>query len=40
MMKKTQLLQQMFLGKLDICLQKTEIRSMLFTLYRYQLKVD
>jgi hypothetical protein len=28
----------MFLGKLDIHLQKTEIRSMFVTLYRYQHK--
>jgi hypothetical protein len=28
-------------GKLDICLQKTETRSMLFvTLYKYQFKLD
>jgi hypothetical protein len=26
------------LGKLDICLQKTETRSMFVTLYKYQLK--
>jgi hypothetical protein len=40
MMEKRQPLQQMLLGKLDICLQKTETRSMSFTLYKYQLKVD
>jgi hypothetical protein len=40
MMEKKQPLQQMFLGKLDICLQKTETRSMFVTLYKYQLKVD
>jgi hypothetical protein len=28
------------LEKLDICMQKTETRSMSFTLYKYQLKVD
>jgi hypothetical protein len=28
----------MLLGKLDICLQKTETRSMFITLYKYQLK--
>jgi hypothetical protein len=32
-------LQQMFLGKVVICLQKTETRSMPVTLYLYQLKV-
>jgi hypothetical protein len=30
----------MLLEKLDICLQKTETRSMPVTLYKYQLKVD
>jgi hypothetical protein len=40
MMEKRQSLQQMLLGKLDICLQKTETRSMPVTLYKYQLKVD
>jgi hypothetical protein len=40
MMEKRQLLQQMFLGKLGICMQKTESRSKSFTLYKYQLKVD
>jgi hypothetical protein len=29
----------MLLGKLNICLQKTEIRSMFVTLHKYQLKV-
>jgi hypothetical protein len=29
-----------FLRKLDLCMQKIEIRSMSFTLYKYQLKVD
>jgi hypothetical protein len=27
-------------GKLGICMQKTETRSMSFTLYKYQYKVD
>jgi hypothetical protein len=36
MMEKRQSLQQIFLGKQDICMQKTEIRSM----YKYQLKVN
>jgi hypothetical protein len=40
MLEKTQLLQQMLLRKLDICLQKTETRAMFVTLYMYQLKVD
>jgi hypothetical protein len=31
--KKRQPLQQMFLGKLDICMEKTETRSMSFTLH-------
>jgi hypothetical protein len=39
-MEKRQPLQKMLVGKLDICLQKTESRSMSFTLYKYQLKVD
>jgi hypothetical protein len=39
-MEKRQPLQQTFLGKLHICLQKSEIRSMSFTLYKYQLKVN
>jgi hypothetical protein len=39
-MEKRQPLQQMLLAKLDICLQKTETRSMFVTLYKYQLKVD
>jgi hypothetical protein len=38
--EKRQPLQQMLLGKLGICLQKTETRSMPVTLYKYQLKVD
>jgi hypothetical protein len=37
---RRQPLQQMLLGKLDICLQKTETRSMVVNLYKYQLKVD
>jgi hypothetical protein len=32
--------QQMLLGKVDICMQKTKTRSMSFTLYKYLLKVD
>jgi hypothetical protein len=32
-------LQQMVLGKLGICMHKTETRSMSFILYQYQLKV-
>jgi hypothetical protein len=39
-MEKRQPLQQMLLGKLGICLQKTEPRFMSFTLYKCQLKVD
>jgi hypothetical protein len=38
MMEK--LLQRMLLGKLGICLQNAETRSMSFTLCNYQLKVD
>jgi hypothetical protein len=30
----------MLLGKLGICMQKTETRSMSITLNKYQLKVD
>jgi hypothetical protein len=37
-MEKRQLLSQMFLGKQDICMQKTESISISFTLYKYQLK--
>jgi hypothetical protein len=37
-MEKRQLLQQMLLGKLGTCQQKTETRSMFVTLYKYQLK--
>jgi hypothetical protein len=39
-MEKRHSLQQMMLGKLDICMQKTETKAMSFTLYKYQLKVD
>jgi hypothetical protein len=35
-MKKRQPFPQMLLGKLDICMQKTESRSLSFTLYKYQ----
>jgi hypothetical protein len=35
--RKDSLFNNFFLGKLDLCMQKTEIRSMSFT---YQLKVD
>jgi hypothetical protein len=37
-MEKKQLLQQMLLGKMVIGMQKTETRSMSFTLYKYQPK--
>jgi hypothetical protein len=40
MMEKWQPLQQMLLEKLDIHMQKTETRSMSFTMYKHQLKVD
>jgi hypothetical protein len=33
MMEKRQLLQQILLGKVAMCLQKTETRSMFITLY-------
>jgi hypothetical protein len=39
-MEKRQFLQQMLLVKLHICMQKTEVKSMPFTLDMYQLKVD
>jgi hypothetical protein len=39
-MEKRQLLQQMLLRIVVICLQETETRSMLVTLYYYQLKVN
>jgi hypothetical protein len=38
--KKRQPLQYILLGKLDICMQKTETRFISLTLYKYQLKVD
>jgi hypothetical protein len=40
MMEKRQPLQQMLLGKLDIHMQKTENRSLSFTLYKNQFKAD
>jgi hypothetical protein len=40
MMEKRQPLQQMVLGKVAICLEKTETRTMFITLYWYQLKMD
>jgi hypothetical protein len=40
MTEKRQPLQQMLLEKLDVYMQKTEIRFISFTLYKYQLKVD
>jgi hypothetical protein len=39
-MEKRQLFQQMLLGKVVLCLQKTETRSMFITLYYYQFKMD
>jgi hypothetical protein len=39
MMEKREPRQQMLLGKLDICLQRTETRSMSFTLCKYEFKV-
>jgi hypothetical protein len=39
-MEKRHPLQQMLLGKLDIHMEKTETRSLSFTLYQNQLKVD
>jgi hypothetical protein len=39
-MEKRKHLQEMLLGKLDMYLQKTEIRTMSVTLYKYQLKLD
>jgi hypothetical protein len=39
-MEKKQPLQQMLLGKQDIHMQKTETRSLSFTLYQNQLKED
>jgi hypothetical protein len=40
MLKKRQSLQQMLLGKVVSCLQKTETRSMSIILYKDQLKMD
>jgi hypothetical protein len=40
MMEKRQPRQQMLLGKVVICLQKNETRSMFITLYQYQHKMD
>jgi hypothetical protein len=39
-MEKRRPLQQMLLGKLDFCMQKTESKFVSFTLYQYKLKVD
>jgi hypothetical protein len=39
-MEKRQPFHQMMLGKLDIQMQKTETRSMAFTVYQNQFKVD
>jgi hypothetical protein len=39
-MEERQPLQQMLPGKVVICLQETETRSMFITLYYYQLKMD
>jgi hypothetical protein len=39
-MEKRQPPQQMLLGKVVICLQKSETRSMFITPYKYQLKMD
>jgi hypothetical protein len=38
LMEKRQPLQQMLLGKQDMCIQETETRPMALTLYKYQLK--
>jgi hypothetical protein len=38
MTEKRQPLQQFLLEKLDICIQKTEARSISITLYNYQVK--
>jgi hypothetical protein len=40
MVEKTQPLLEMFLEKLYIHRQKTETKSMSFTQYKYQLKMD
>jgi hypothetical protein len=37
MTEKRQPLQQMLLGKWDICIQKTKTRSASFALYKYKL---
>jgi hypothetical protein len=39
-MEKRQPLQQMLMGKVVICLQTTETRSMFITMYEYQLKMN
>jgi hypothetical protein len=39
-MEKRQPLQQILLGGVVICLQKTESRSMPITLHEYEIKVD
>jgi hypothetical protein len=39
-MEKRQSLQQILQGILDIYMQKTQTRSLSFTLYKYQLEVD
>jgi hypothetical protein len=39
-MEKRQPLQQMLLGKLDILMQTTETKSLLFTLCQNQFKVN
>jgi hypothetical protein len=40
MMEKIWPLQQMLLAQLEISMQKTETRSMSFTLYNYKLNID
>jgi hypothetical protein len=40
MMQKRERLQQMMMGKLDICMQKTEARSLYLTLHKTQFKKD
>jgi hypothetical protein len=40
MLEKRHPFKQILLGKLDICMQITEIRSMFITLYKYHFKVD
>jgi hypothetical protein len=39
-MEKRQPLQEILLGKLDICMQKTKTRSMCVALHKEQLKMD